>query len=244
MPKASERDAAPVVIEAKGVTKIFNGGASGVTALDKVSLAVRAGEVVLLMGPSGSGKTTLLSVLGCILRPTSGEVYVTGALASTLPERELARLRLGRIGFVFQSYNLFPTLLAIENVMVALDLKGLTGPAAKETAVRALDQVGLADKAGTLPRDLSGGQKQRLAIARALALDPAIVLADEPTAALDSVNGRMVISLMRDLAKSQGRAVVIVSHDNRILEFADRIVTIEDGRITDRHEAGPDQARR
>jgi putative ABC transport system ATP-binding protein len=225
------------VIEAREVTKVYSAGATRVTALDRVGLAVRAGEVVLLMGPSGSGKTTLLSVLGCILRPTSGEVRIEGRPASSLPERELARLRLGHIGFVFQSYNLFPTLRAVENVMVALDLKGVRGDEALRAAREALDMVGLADKENILPEDLSGGQKQRLAIARALALGPRIILADEPTAALDSVNGRMVISLMRDLAKSQGRAVIIVSHDNRILEFADRIVHIEDGRIAEPDEA-------
>ncbi|MBF0481797.1 MAG: ABC transporter ATP-binding protein [Desulfovibrionaceae bacterium] len=227
----------PAAIEARAVTKIYRAGESRVAALDRIDLAVRAGEVVLLMGPSGSGKTTLLSVLGCILRPTSGEVYVEGRLASGLRERELARLRLSHIGFVFQSYNLFPTLRAAENVMVALDLKGVRGDAAARAARDALDMVGLSDKQNVLPEDLSGGQKQRLAIARALALGPRIVLADEPTAALDSVNGRLVISLMRDLAKSQGRAVIIVSHDNRILEFADRIVHIEDGKIAERGAA-------
>jgi putative ABC transport system ATP-binding protein len=189
------------------------------------------------MGPSGSGKTTLLSVLGCILRPTSGAVLIESRQASGLQERELAKLRLGHIGFVFQSYNLFPTLRAIENVMVALDLKGMRGDEATRAAREALGMVGLTDKENILPEDLSGGQKQRLAIARALALGPRIILADEPTAALDSTNGRMVISLMRDLAKSQGRAVIIVSHDNRILEFADRIVLIEDGRIAERDTA-------
>jgi len=221
------------VIEARAVTKIFSAGATRVIALDRIDLAVCAGEVVLLMGPSGSGKTTLLSVLGCILRPTSGTVLIEGRQASGLRERELAGLRLGHIGFVFQSYNLFPTLRAIENVMVALDLKGVRGDEATRAAREALGMVGLADKENILPEDLSGGQKQRLAIARALALGPNIILADEPTAALDSANGRLVISLMRDLAKSQGRAVIIVSHDNRILEFADRIVHIEDGRIAE-----------
>jgi putative ABC transport system ATP-binding protein len=225
------------VIEARAVTKIYSAGATRVTALDRVDLVVRAGEVVLLMGPSGSGKTTLLSVLGCILRPTSGAVLIESRQASGLQERELAKLRLGHIGFVFQSYNLFPTLRAIENVMVALDLKGMRGDEATRAAREALGMVGLTDKENILPEDLSGGQKQRLAIARALALGPRIILADEPTAALDSTNGRMVISLMRDLAKSQGRAVIIVSHDNRILEFADRIVLIEDGRIAERDTA-------
>ena len=175
--------------------------------------------------------------MGCILRPTAGEVFVEGRLATNLPEAELARLRLSHIGFVFQSYNLFPTLYAIENVMVALDLRGVRGDEAQAAAGRALALVGLGDKEKSLPEDLSGGQKQRLAIARALALNPRVILADEPTAALDSANGRLVISLMRDLAKSQGRAVIVVSHDNRILEFADRIVYIEDGEIRNRDAA-------
>jgi len=218
-------------IAVRGLNKAFGTGQARTVALDDVTLEVRAGELALFMGPSGSGKTTLLSVMGCILRPDSGSVAIHGRETVGLPEKELCRVRLGKIGFVFQNYNLFPTLRAAENVMVALDLKGVPMRQARERAEEVMDSVGLGDKFQSLPENLSGGQKQRLAIARALASDPEIILADEPTAALDSVNGRVVIGLLRDLARKRGRCVVVVTHDNRIFEFADRIVRIEDGRI-------------
>jgi putative ABC transport system ATP-binding protein len=194
-------------------------------------MAVGAGEVVLLMGPSGSGKTTLLSILGCILAPSAGSVAILGRDTVGLPEAELAKVRLAHFGFIFQGYNLFPTLYAEENVRVALDLRGVARADAVERSRAALDAVGLGDKYRMLPRDLSGGQKQRVAIARALVAEPEILLADEPTAALDSETGRAVIALLRDLAVSHGRSVVIVTHDARITAFADRVIRIEDGRI-------------
>lgn len=218
-------------ISVRNLSKSFGTGQARTTALDKVTLDVRAGELVLFMGPSGSGKTTLLSIMGCILRPDEGELLIDGRDVAGLPEKELCQVRLSRIGFVFQNYNLFPTLKAVENIMVALDLKGRRGAESRVQAEAAMASVGLGDKLSSLPGDLSGGQKQRLAIARALAGDPEIILADEPTAALDSVNGRLVIGLLRDLALKRGRSVVVVTHDNRILEFADRIVHIEDGRL-------------
>jgi len=226
------RDEQPA-LRARGLAKAFGQGQARTVALDDVSLDVRPGELVLLMGPSGSGKTTLLSILGCILRPDAGSLSVRGREAVGLSEKALCRLRLEHIGFVFQNYNLFPTLRAVENVMVALDLAGEPKARARELASLAMDSVGLADKLESWPADLSGGQKQRLAIARALAGDPQIILADEPTAALDSVNGRLVIGLLHDLARLRGRSVVVVTHDNRIFDFADRIVRIEDGRLSE-----------
>lgn len=218
-------------ISVRGLSKAFGAGQARTVALDAVDLDVHPGELVLLMGPSGSGKTTLLSIMGCILRPDAGSVAIRGQEIVGLPEAKLCAVRLGHIGFIFQNYNLFPTLKAAENVMVALDLKGVKKHEARERSREVMEAVGLGDKLESLPEDLSGGQKQRLAIARALAGDPEIILADEPTAALDSVNGRMVIELLRGLALKRGRCVVVVTHDNRILDFADRIVHIEDGRL-------------
>jgi putative ABC transport system ATP-binding protein len=226
-----------ILLRAKGITKVFTLGKVEVPALRGVDVSVNAGEVVLLMGPSGSGKTTLLSILGCILAPTAGTVAIMGRETAGLPERELAKVRLAHLGFIFQGYNLFPTLYAVENVRVALALRGLTGAEANRRSLEALASVGLEEKAGVLPRDLSGGQKQRVAIARALVAEPEIVLADEPTAALDSETGRTVIGLLRDLAVTHGRAVVIVTHDARISNFADRMIRIEDGRIAANGEA-------
>lgn len=220
-------------ISVRELSKVYGRGAEAYRALDGVTLEVFPGEVTLLMGPSGSGKTTLISIMGCILQATSGQVFVGGREVTSLRESELPRVRLEHIGFIFQGFNLFPTLNARENVAVALDLKGIRGKEALLRADELLDRVGLADKAKSFPADLSGGQKQRVAIARALAGDPRIILADEPTAALDSYSGRTVLDLLRTLAHERGRAVVVVTHDNRALGYADRIVHLEDGRITD-----------
>ncbi len=221
------------VIAVHNVTKTYSPGAAAVHALNGVNLAVQSGEVVFLMGPSGSGKTTLLSVMGCILSPTAGSVRIRGREVAGLPERELPAIRLAHIGFVFQGFNLFPTLSAGENVELALDLKGIRGRNARRRAMDLLEQVGIREKFAVFPADLSGGQKQRVAIARALAGAPDILLADEPTAALDSHVGRRILELVRSLAHSQGVAVVIVTHDSRMLQFADRLVHIEDGRIVE-----------
>lgn len=219
------------VIRAKGLSKIYREGQTELRALDGVDLEVRAGELTLLMGPSGSGKTTLLSILGCILRASSGTLEVLGEDVGALAESELPRIRREAIGFVFQGFNLFPTLTAAENVALSLDVRGIRGGAARKRAEELLEEVGLAEKARSFPADLSGGQKQRMAIARALAGDPPILLADEPTAALDSTSGRTVIELLHRLARAHGRAVVMVTHDPRVLSFGDRIIHLEDGQI-------------
>jgi putative ABC transport system ATP-binding protein len=220
------------------LTKIYRAGSDAVHAIEAVDIHVDAGEVVLLMGPSGSGKSTLLSMLGCILRPTSGRVTLNGREVSRLPERELARVRLREIGFIFQDASLFPSLTAAENVEMPLELLGIRGRQAHRRSSELLDSVGLSPKAREYPRDLSGGEKQRVAIARAMAGDPGIVLADEPTAALDLAAGRTVFGHLRRLAREHGRAVVAVTHDHRMQEFATRIVRLEDGRLAPAELAG------
>ena len=218
-------------ITIRNLTKQYQEGNSGTLALAGVDLTVSRGEVVLLMGPSGSGKTTLLSIMGCILRPTSGQVVLEGKDVTAMGEKQLPAVRLQHIGFVFQGFNLFPTLTAGENVELSLTLKGVHRRQAKDEARRLLDIVGIAEKYDSWPSDISGGQKQRVAIARAIAGSPEVLLADEPTAALDSHTGKNVVELMARLAHEENRAVVIVTHDSRLAEFADRIVRIEDGRV-------------
>ncbi|HYR83081.1 MAG TPA: ABC transporter ATP-binding protein [Terriglobia bacterium] len=220
-------------ISVRNLTKTYASGEAAVHAVSGVDLDAHGGQVVMLMGPSGSGKTTLLSIMGCILRATSGSVRIHGREVSGLKERELPRIRLAHLGFIFQGFNLFPALTAGENVEYVGLLKGLHRREARQRAHALFEQVGLADKYNMSPADLSGGQKQRVAIARALAGDPDIILADEPTAALDSHSGHHVMEMLVTLAHKRGRAVVIVTHDNRILEFADRIIKIEDGKILD-----------
>ncbi len=225
------------ILEARDIRHVYGSGPTAFEALRGVSLEVHRGEVVLLLGPSGSGKTTLLQVIGGLLRPTAGTLALAGESLAGLELEALARVRLANFGFVFQAYNLFPTLTAAENVEVALDLIGVRGAAARKRSRELLGEVGLGDRAHSYPAQMSGGQKQRVAIARALAADPVVVLADEPTAALDSHSGAKVVALFRRLA-DQGRAVVIVTHDNRILGSGDRIVEMEDGVIVPRtHDA-------
>lgn len=218
-------------IEVRQLTKTYAEGNTATLALRGVDLDVHAGELLMLMGPSGSGKTTLLSIMGCILTASSGSVRIAGKEITQMTEKHLPGIRLEHIGFVFQGFNLFPTLSAGENVELMLDLKGAGAKSAKKRAAELLDQVGLGGQYGSFPSDLSGGQKQRIAIARALAGDPEIILADEPTAALDSHTGKKVMEMMSELAHKRGRAVVLVTHDSRVLSFADRIVKIEDGAI-------------
>lgn len=220
-----------IAMKAHNVSKTFGRGAREVHALSGVNIKIHRGELTLLMGPSGSGKTTLLSILGCILSPSTGGITVAGHSTTGLNPEGLAALRRQYLGFIFQSYNLFPTLSATENVLLALKVRGFEGREADELAASALAEVGLSDKAHAHPGTLSGGQQQRLAIARALAGDPAILLADEPTAALDTENGAAVMTLLAGLAKKGDRAVLAVTHDPRTIRYADRVIEILDGRI-------------
>jgi putative ABC transport system ATP-binding protein len=220
-------------IEVKNLVKTYGAGETAVHALKNIDLTVEESELLLLLGASGSGKTTLVSIMGCILSATAGSCRIRGAETIDLPQKALQKIRLENIGFIFQGFNLFPALTAAENVEIALDLKGFKGAAAKRRAAELLERVGLGEKLKTYPADLSGGQKQRVAIARALAGEPQIILADEPTAALDSVSGKLIMDLLQELAHEKNRAVVVVTHDNRIFDYADRLVRIEDGRISE-----------
>jgi putative ABC transport system ATP-binding protein len=220
------------VLEVSGLKRRFGEGQAAVEAVRGVDLRLEAGEIVLIMGPSGSGKTTLLSMLGALLRPTEGEIRLSGQTITQLTERELPALRARRMGFIFQDFNLMPSLSARENVEVALNVAGIHGTAAHERATRLLEELGLAQRLDFLPENLSGGEKQRVAIARALANDPDLVLADEPTANLDSSIGREVMRRLREIAKRRNQSVLIVSHDDRIREFVDRVLWLEDGRFT------------
>ena len=219
------------VLEATGVVKTFREGSESVNVLEGASLTLRRGEIVALEGPSGSGKTTFLTILGCMLTPTSGRVAIEGREVDPARPERLPMFRRSSIGFVFQQFNLFPALTAAENVEYALNLKGMRGKAAREEAARVLEAVGLSDRGRFLPRDLSGGQKQRVAIARALAGSAPIILADEPTANLDSQVGTQVLELFRDLAKREDRALLIVTHDPKVRGVADRVAHIRDGVI-------------
>lgn len=230
---ASAQSTVQPLLRARGITKNFGSGETTVTVLKGVDLDLRPGELTLMMGPSGSGKTTLLSILGCILSATSGGLEIAGTNTEGMSAEKLAILRRERIGFIFQGYNLFPTLTAVENVMLSLDVRSEPGDDPEGRAVEALKSVGLSHRIKTYPSKLSGGEKQRVAIARALAGTPAVILADEPTAALDSENGQAVMELMSRVAQDSSRAVLAVTHDHRILKFADRIVRIEDGLILD-----------
>jgi putative ABC transport system ATP-binding protein len=219
------------VLEAHDIVKELGHGAGKVMALRGVSLTLVPGELTLLMGPSGSGKTTLLSILGCILAPTAGTIRIDGLDTEGRTPEELADLRRRHIGFIFQSYNLFPTLTALENVRIALDVRGEKGYPAAARAEEVLRDVGLGHRLMNYPGNLSGGEQQRVAVARAIAGAPSIVLADEPTAALDGENGHAVMALLARIAKEQKRSVLAVTHDPRTLGYADRVVRIEDGRI-------------
>lgn len=217
------------ILEVKGLKRSFGEGEAVVEAVRGVDLDLNPGEIVLIMGPSGSGKTTLLSMLGALLKPTTGTIELSGVRISAMGEHELPPLRAHRIGFIFQDFNLMPSLTARENVEVALNIAGKRGAEARKRAKSLLDELGLGHRLDFLPEKLSGGEKQRVSIARALANEPDLLLADEPTANLDSSIGRQVMRHLREIAKKRNQSVLIVSHDERIREIADRVLWLEDG---------------
>jgi putative ABC transport system ATP-binding protein len=219
-----------VVARLEGAKKIYRTGDTVITALDTTDMEVRSEELVLLEGPSGSGKTTLLSLIGCVIYPSEGQVYVRDTLTNDLSDRQLSRLRLHNIGFVFQNFNLIAPFSALDNVAFPLRLMGASGAEARREAMQQLEKLGLGDRSNNRPRELSGGQKQRVAIARALVTQPRILLCDEPTASLDHDAIKQVMEELRGLSR-EGKAVVVVTHDPRLRDFADRIVRIEDGKI-------------
>ncbi len=223
----------PIILEARGLTKQFVAGGTsvGVLAVAGVDFAVRKGDFVAITGASGSGKSTVLHMLGGITRPTSGSVVLEGVDLATLDDDALALIRRRRIGFIFQRYNLLPELSLVENVALPLVLDGAPQIRCDEAALAALETVGMAGRAGHRPDELSGGEQQRGAIARALVTDPAIVLADEPTGALDSANSRRVLELLTDLVRHRQQTVIMVTHDPTIAAAADRSIRVRDGRI-------------
>lgn len=221
------------VLQTIDVTKVYESRGGSVRAVDGVSLALSRGEFVSVVGPSGSGKTTLLALLAGLLTPSSGAVLIGGQDLARLGESERARFRRENIGFTFQANNLVPYLTVRENVELAFRLIGRLGPSERKRAAELLERLGLANRLNALPSELSGGQQQRVAIARALAHDPLLVLADEPTASLDSERGRQVVQAFRDLVKEQNGAGIIVTHDLRLLPYTDAAVRMVDGRVVD-----------
>jgi putative ABC transport system ATP-binding protein len=219
------------LLEARALTKHYEQGTITVAAVEHASFSLSAGEVALIIGPSGSGKSTLLSMLGCILRPTSGALLLAGREVSALSDRDLPRIRRRCFGFVFQAFHLFPFLTARENVETALRLRKIPADSRRRLSIDLLEDCGLDERMEFYPASLSGGEKQRVAIARALAGDPFILLADEPTASLDSANGELIFKMLRGFAKEKGKAVVMASHDPKARDFADSVYSLVDGRI-------------
>lgn len=219
------------IINVENVTRRFGSGSTQVVAVKNASLAVAPGEVVLIMGPSGSGKTTLLSMLGGLLKPSEGRIQIDGNIISSMDERRLPEVRLRHIGFIFQDFNLLSALTTLDNVAMVAQLAGLSRRQARQKARPILEQLGLGHRLNFLPEKLSGGEKQRVAIARALVNEPDLILADEPTANLDSHHGHETMRLLRRIAKEESRGVIIVSHDQRIKDVADRILWLEDGQF-------------
>lgn len=222
------------ILSARDIVKTFGEGHTLVRAVDGVSVELRPGELVTITGPSGSGKTTLVSILGALLRPSSGEVRIDGADLSALSDAELSRLRARSIGFVFQSFNLLEALSVRDNVLFPATLAPGGTKAAEARADALLEKLGLTGRRSALPRTLSGGEKQRVAIARALINEPKLIIADEPTGNLDSKSGQQVVMILHDVARDQGKSVLIVTHDQRVEEVADRVLWLEDGTLRDR----------
>ncbi|MGB3738691.1 MAG: ABC transporter ATP-binding protein [Pontixanthobacter sp.] len=229
---ASVQTGAQTAIATTGVTRDFQAGQQTITVLHGIDLNVRAGELTFLVGESGSGKTTLISIMCGILWPTEGEVEVFGTDIYNLSDNDLVKFRLNNIGFIFQQYNLIPSIDAASNAAVPLIAQGMDRLKARKKAAEMLEKLNIGDQADKLPNQLSGGQQQRVAIARALVHEPRLVVCDEPTAALDAKSGRRVMDLLREVGVAQDRSVIIVTHDNRIFDMADRILVLEDGRVT------------
>lgn len=219
------------IVEVKNASKTYLSGDTTVIALQPTNVSFNKGELTLIMGPSGSGKTTLLSLVGCIIYPTEGEVFLKDINVTQLSEKELANIRLNTVGFVFQHFNLLEPLTALENVMQPMLLQGISESEAKNRALKALEKVNLLDRKNNLPKKLSGGQKQRVAIARALVTSPDIILCDEPTASLDAKSGAVIMEELKQLA-GQDKAVIIVTHDLRLRKFADRVIYVEEGKVS------------
>ena len=229
MPAGSSQQSA---ICARGIVRDFQTGQTTLRVLHGIDTDIRPGEMTYLVGESGSGKTTLISIMCGILWPTQGEVKVFGTDIYKLSNTELVQFRLDNIGIIFQQYNLIPSIAAADNAAVPLIARGMDVASAREQAKVLLDKLNIGDQADKLPRQLSGGQQQRVAIARALVHEPRLVVCDEPTAALDARSGRRVMDLLREVAVAPDRACIIVTHDNRIFDLADRILVLEDGRVT------------
>lgn len=224
------------MVQAAGLAKVYGTGHTAVHAVDNVYLDVSEGELVLIMGPSGSGKTTLLSMLGGLLRPTSGHIFINGVEITSMDESHLPDIRAREIGFIFQAFNLLSSLTVQENVLFPATLVPGVANIAKGKASDLLRRLGLSERRHYLPKDLSGGEKQRVAIARSLINEPKLILADEPTGNLDSKTGFEVMMILHDIARDEGRTVIIVTHDPRLEDVADRILWLEDGKLRDRKE--------
>ena len=223
----------------RNLIKEYGTGESRVRALRGLDMAIPPGELVLLMGPSGCGKTTLISILAGTLNPTAGDVRVLGVDLKALSKKEITAFRARNVGFVFQQFNLLPALTAVENVCVPLVINGSTKAAAIPIARKVLQAVGLGDRTESLPSQLSGGQQQRVAIARALVHQPRLIVADEPTSALDARTGQSIMELIRQAALEAGRVTIVVTHDSRVIDFGDRVITLEDGRVADEKLMNP-----